>query len=64
MRFIPDEDDSDIQKLNFLKAKLVQLYDRVDEYVRIDEDGNQLLIELTEQRIERITGLLMHYMYN
>jgi len=63
MRFIPDEDDSDIQKLNFLKAKLVQLYDRISVYDE-DEDGNQLLIELTEQRIERITGLLMHYMYN
>jgi len=64
MQFNTSTDDSDLERINWLKEKLEKEWCKVDEYKHEDEEGNQLLITYSLGRIEIITDLLNHYIYN
>jgi len=64
MFFRPDSDDSTIQRLSFLKRKLEKLWISVERMTEEDEEGNQLLIWQAMERIDMLTNLQQHYMYN
>jgi len=58
-----DQDDSIIEIINFLRLKLEREWRKVEAW-REDEEGNQLLILNSMERIERLTNLINHYIYN
>jgi len=64
MRFHLFEDDSTIERINFLKDKLEREWTRVENYMREDEEGNQLLVLNSMERIETFTAIINHLIYN
>jgi len=65
MQFNTTYDDSDINKVSWLKDKLNRQWEQLYE-LEADNDsyGNQLLIDRLLARIDLLSNLLNHYIYN
>jgi len=65
MQFNQNMDDSDGYKLTWLKAKLQKQWDKISELEGEDDWwGNQILIDQLLDRIDLLTNLINHYIYN